>query len=720
MNNNPLEQLINPKSIATVGAGNNPMKMGAIQALSIVKDGFPGKFYPIHPTEKEVFGYKAYSSAFDLPEAPDLVMFVLPASLVVQIMEDFGKIGTKRAIVISAGFGEIGQAGKELEEQLRETARRYGIRFLGPNCMGILNSSLPLNVTVAPLTGPPGLLGMASQSGTYITQTLPYLQRRGIRFSKAVSVGNEGDIDIIDALEYLGTDEQTRAIALYIEGIKDGVRFLETARRITPHKPVLAQYVGGTAAGARAGSSHTGAMAGPDYLYDGLFKQAGIIRVDSVEELYSQGWALAAQPRLKGRRIAVLTNSGGPGTAMAHVCNEGGLEVPAFSPGLQAEIKKHLPPQGSASNPVDLTFHMDTKVLSTTLPELILKSGEVDGLVMHGLMGSGFLKAIYPHLVDLVGEMDPEEFAAQFAGSLEEALSLPGRYGLPMVLSSFFERDDRYTAAYQDQNIPVFYGPEKAARGMLALHRYNLIRERAGYEPPLIPSRSEEAAQIIEKALDSGQQALDEYSSKKVLKAYGVPVSRESLAHTAEEAVTAANSIGYPLVIKGCSPEITHKTGLGLIHLDLQSEEEVRQAYREVLDSAGQVIPVLVSKMIKGSREVMAGMVRHPGFGPSVLFGLGGIFAEALSDSTIRLSPLSEADALEMIGGIKAAEIFEAYRGLPPVDKNALAAILQAVGCVSLLHPQITEIDLNPIVISGTDPVVVDALIVLNKNRAGV
>lgn len=716
MENNPLEQLMNPKSIATVGAGNNPMKMGAIQALSIVKDGFPGKFYPIHPTEKEVFGCRAYPSAFDLPEAPDLVMFVLPAHLVVQILDDFGRIGTRRAIVITAGFGETGPAGRELEDRLKETALRHGIRFLGPNCMGIVNSSLPLNVTVMPLQGPPGLLGMASQSGTYITQTLPYLQGRGIRFSKAVSVGNEGDIDIIDALEYLGHDEQTGAIALYIEGLKDGGRFLETARRITPRKPVVAQYVGGTEAGARAGSSHTGALAGPDYLYDGLFRQAGIIRVDSVEELYSQGWVLASQPRLRGRRIAVLTNSGGPGTAMAHTCNEGGLEVPAFSEELQGKIKEHLPVQGSAKNPVDLTFHMNAEVLSTTLPELILQSGEVDGLVMHGLMGGGFLKAIYPHLSDLLGEMSEEDFAFQFSRNLEKPLSLPGKYGLPVVMSSFFGREDNYTAAFQDRNVPVLDGPEKAARGMLALHRYNLVREREVHEAEAPPAPSEEAAAIIDGALRKGQEALDEYSSKRVLAAYGIPVSPERLARSPEEVVNAARSLDYPLVLKGCSPEIVHKTGHGLIHLNLHDDQELRRAYRSVIDAAGQDIPVLVSKMIEGEREVMAGMVSHPGFGPCILFGLGGIFAEALQDSAFRLAPLTKSDALEMVEQIRSAPLLESFRGMPPADKNALAEILQALGRLSLLHPGISEIDLNPIIISGSEPVVADALIILNNS----
>ncbi|MDD5713207.1 MAG: CoA-binding protein, partial [Smithellaceae bacterium] len=311
MAENPLHLLLNPRSIATVGAGNNPMKMGTIQALSIVKDGYRGKFYPIHPKDEIVLGHKAYKSAFDLPEAPDLVMLVVPTLQVIPVIEDFGKIGTKRAIIITAGFKEVGPEGRAREEKLNEVAARYGMRFLGPNCMGMLNTEISLNVTVAHLEEKPGLLGLASQSGTYVTQTLAYLRRRGIRFSKAISCGNEANINIIDALEYFGEDEQTKAVILYVEGIRDGRRFIEVAQEVSRRKPILAQYVGGSAAGARAGLSHTGAMAGPDFLYDGIFKQAGVIRMHSIEDLYAHGWTLATQPPLKGKRIAVVTNSGG-------------------------------------------------------------------------------------------------------------------------------------------------------------------------------------------------------------------------------------------------------------------------------------------------------------------------------------------------------------------------------------------------------------------------
>ena len=374
------------------------MKMGTLQALSILKDGWQGKFYPIHPTEKTVLGHKAYASPLDLPEVPDLAMLVVPTDQVIPVLEDFAKIGTKRAIIVSAGFKETGAAGRALEERIKEIAAASGMRLLGPNCVGIVNTAISLNVTVAALDSRPGYLGLASQSGTYVTQTLAYLQERGIRFSKAVSCGNEADIGLIDVLEYLGADEQTKAIILYIEGIRDGRRFIETARRITPLKPVLAQYVGGSAAGARAGLSHTGALAGPDILYEGIFQQAGIIRCHSIEDLYAHGWVHATQPRLRGNRLAVVTNSGGPGTAVSHHADQEGMTVPRFSDALQAKIRPLIPPHASGANPVDVTFHLDMQLLSVTIPELIMESGEADGLVLHGAMGSGFMNILYPHV----------------------------------------------------------------------------------------------------------------------------------------------------------------------------------------------------------------------------------------------------------------------------------------------------------------------------------
>jgi acetyltransferase len=579
--------------------------------------------------------------------------------------------------------------------------------------MGMLNTQLSLNLTVANLTGKPGSLGMASQSGTYVTQTLAYLRKRGIRFSKAISVGNEANIDIIDALEYLGEDEHTRAIILYIEGIRDGRRFIEVARKITPHKPVLAQYVGGSGAGARAGLSHTGAMAGPDFLYDGIFKQAGVIRLHSIEDLYSHGWAMAAQPRLRGRRVGVMTNSGGPGTAISHNADQGGLDVPRFSDDLQSRIRPLIQGHASSANPVDLTFHLDMQLLSTRIPEMIMQSGEVDGVILHGAMSTGFMREVYPHLRELLNDIDEEQFIEIYRRDLTGAVSLPQKYGLPLLVSSFFGADDAYTQAYQDNDIPVFDSPEKAARAMASFLKHKEIRDRKTIITPALPDRSAEAAQIIKEALQHGQQALDEFKAKRILSLYGIQTVRENLAGTAGEAVQTARGIGYPVVAKACSWEIMHKTGKGLIALNLGTEKEVRRALRSIRQAAGSSVPVLIQEMLSGAREFVAGMTRFPGFGPCVLFGLGGVLTEALKDTAWRSAPLSVVDAQEMIQDIRAKKLLGEFRGMPAVDTTALAGILQGVGFIALLHPEIAEIDLNPIIIAGSAPIVADALFVL-------
>ena len=712
MKENPLKSLMSPRSIATVGAGNNPTKMGTIQALSILKDGYGGKFYPVHPVDQEVLGHKAYPSVFDLPEAPDLALFIVPTDQVVGLLDDFGKIGTKRAVVITAGFRETGSEGLALEEELKQTARRHGIRFLGPNCIGLINSAISLNVTVTPLEGPPGLLGMASQSGTYVTQTLAMLKKRGIRFSKAISLGNEADIDINVALEYLGQDEQTKAISLYIEGLQDPARFLEIARQVTPHKPVLAQYVGGTDAGARAGSSHTGAMAGPDHLYDGLLEQAGIIRVQSVEELYGMGWALATQPPLRGNRVGVITNSGGPGTAMSDTCNAGGLEVPVFSGELQEKIRPIIPEQGASANPVDLTFFLDAVTISVTIPELVMESGEVDGIVLHGAMGTGFMEALHAHAKDIF-KISREEFVEMFRDDLSPAVTLPQKHGLPFLVSSFLGENDDYNQAYQAHNIPVYDAPEKAARALVKLWQYRQIQQRAAWEKPVLPSPAAEAVELVAAAVKEGAAALDEFSSKRVLAAYGIPISAEGLAHSESEAAAEARRLGYPVVLKACSAEIAHKTGKGLIQLHLEDEPAVRRSFAAIREAAGADIPVLVAKMAKGERELVAGALQQPGFGPCVMFGLGGIFTEVLRDTVFRMAPLCRAEALEMLGAIRAKELLGEVRGMPAADSEALARILQKVSYLLLLHPEIKEIDLNPIILEGSRPVVVDALITL-------
>ena len=711
MSENPLDSLMNPESIATVGAGNNPMKMGTMQVSSILKGGYKGKFYPIHPQEKTVLGHRAYPSVSALPEAPDLATLVVPPERVIPLLEDFGKIGTRRVIIMSAGFRERGAAGKALEDRLNEVAAKYGMRFLGPNCMGVLNSQISLNLTVTPLEIKPGILGFASHSGTYVAQTIAYLKKRGIRFGKAISIGNEANINIIDALEYLGADEDTKAVILYMEGICDGRRLIEVARKITPHKPVLAQYVGGSNAGARAGMSHTGALAGPDFLCDGILKQAGIIRVTSIEELFSHGWALATQPPLRGKRIGIVTNSGGPATAISHTLDLGGMDVPRFPENLQNSLRPHMPPHASTVNPVDLTFYLDIELLAATAPEIIMKSSEVDGMIIHGVFNLGARR----------GARNGDEDSAILLGrppdhsGIERMVSLPSKYNIPLVISSFFDRSDKYTAAYQDNNVPVFDAPEKAARAMVSLSRYREIREKKITAPPVIPMSDSGAMQIIMTALDKNQRALDEHEAKKILSAYGIPVTMEKLAFEEKDAVHAAKEIGFPVAVKACSREIMHKTERGLVALNIRTEAEVRDSFRSIRKLAQGDIPVLIQQMVSGAREFVVGMTRFPRFGPCVLFGLGGVFTEAINDTSSRLAPISSAEAEEMIFDIRAKKILGQFRGMPPVDITSLAKLLQSIGMISILHPEIAEIDLNPVIIQGAAPVVADAMFVLQS-----
>jgi acyl-CoA synthetase (NDP forming) len=711
---NPLKLLMNPKSVAVVGASNDPMKMGTIQALSIVKDGYKGGFYPIHLTEKTVLGHKAYAAAQDLPEVPDLVVFIVPNKAITELLTDFGKIGTKRAIIVTAGFKETGATGLDMEKKINEIAGLYGIRFVGPNCLGIINSEINLNTTVAPFSPKPGLLGFASQSGTYVTQSLPYLRKRGIQFSKAISLGNEANIDIVDALAYLGEDEQTKAIILYIEGIRDGKRFVEVARRVSQRKPVVAQYVGGSASGARAGSSHTGAMAGPDFLYNGILKQAGVIRVGSIEELYTHGWTLATQPPLQGRRVGVMTNSGGPATAISYTCDLVGMDVPRFSESLQKEIKQYIEPHASAANPVDMTFHLSMEKLAVTLPEIMIKSGEVDAIVLHGVMHSGFMQEIYTHLGDLIGDISLEEFLKMAQPVFTKAFELPHKYKIPMLVSSFFGREDGYTKGYQDTNTPVFSSPENAARALGSLYRYKQIRERKPLGKIVLPAVSKLASRILKQAKANGQKALDEHAAKKLLAAYGVPVTKEKLTSTKAEALDAARKIGYPVALKACSWEIMHKSGKGLIALNIENATQLKDNFSSIQKAAGKGVPVLVGEMLRGNREFLAGMTRFAGFGPCVVFGLGGVFTEIYRDTTIRLAPLADGDVEEMFADIRAKELLQEFRGMPKVKLEKLIKIIRAVGDISLLHPEIAEIDLNPIIVSGANPVVADALIVLS------
>lgn len=473
----PLYRLMHPRSVAFWGASSNPVGMGSVQLSQLLAIGFDGPVYPIHPREKEVLGLKAYAHISEVPGPVDLAVFVLPTKVVPEILEECGKAGVKQAIIVSAGFAEVGSEGKELQRKIVNIAQRYGIFFLGPNCIGVVNPYAKLNTTFYPYETVPGFIGMASQSGSFITQMFAYLQKFGLGFSQGMSLGNEALTDMTDCLEYLGQCPNTKVIVLYIEAIRRGREFLRVAREVSKVKPIVAYYVGGSKAGSRAGLSHTGALAGPDPLYDGIFKQGGIIRAYSIEELFDFAYVLGSQPLPKGNRIGVLTHSGGPGASAADTADRCGLELADFSPATQEKLKPLVPGTASIRNPVDITFTRKYSDYAETLPRILLEDHGVNALFIYCLM---------PHrrVIDSViaTRLGDAENAAAVAdeyikNQCDTLAKLSSTYGKPVVGGTFATRSELFVRELQDRGFPCLPSPERAIRALAALVRYARWRE---------------------------------------------------------------------------------------------------------------------------------------------------------------------------------------------------------------------------------------------------
>ncbi len=480
-NKSPLHRMLNPESVAFVGANNSPTTMGTVQLLNTINAGFKGKLYPVHPKEKTVLGLKAYPSIRDIPGPVDFAAITIPARIIPKIFEDCGAKGVLGAVVTSGGFAELGDEGKELEREILGIAQKNNIRFIGPNCLGILNPHCNLNVTMFPYNHAPGAMGLASQSGTYVTQVIHYLERRGIGFSKALSIGNKADLDLVDYLEYLGEDPDTKSIALYIEGVKRPRLFLETAQKVSRIKPIVALYVGGTEAGARSSASHTGAICTPAKLFSDVLRQAGVIEAKTIEDLYYWSWTLATQPIPKSNRVAILTHSGGPATSIADTSDRLGIEIPPLSQETMDALKPLVPPTANVGNPVDLTYFPDTVALADTLPEIILKDPNIDGLIIHGLMITSWISGINEAGVDFFETVPLEKLEQMIKKPIEELSKLPEKFGKPVIGSTFMGPNiEAATRIMHKNRIPNFDGPEKAATAMAALVRYRRIKERNG------------------------------------------------------------------------------------------------------------------------------------------------------------------------------------------------------------------------------------------------
>jgi len=483
MAESPLKKILEPESVAFLGASNNINTMGTFQLFNVLEK-FDGRVYPVHPTEKEILGRKVFSSISDLPEVVDVVVMVLPTRLVPKILEECGKKGIKHATIVSGGFLETGEDGAELQEKIVEIAEKYGIRFTGPNCIGVCNPVDGYNNTWFSYDYEPGPIGLISQSGTYTCHTFNHINNLGSGFSKAISVGNEASIDLVDCMEYFEQDPHTKCIAMYIEGIRRGREFIRVARRVSRKKPVVALYVGGTEAGARAGASHTAVVAGPDELYEGVFRQAGVLRARNFEELFDWAIALSVQPPMPGDNTVVVTNSGGPGASLSDAAEREGLAVPQLPDDIRDRLGKHIPATGSTRNPVDLTFTMDLAYfMFDLLPNTLLKNDGVHGMLMYGV----FAVDRFVESVRKIGNLAPEpmERMNQIGMAMaDNFVELIHKYGKPVVGTTFFTRDEDSAIRHlQDAGVPFLPSPDRAASALGALRRRHRILRRLENEP---------------------------------------------------------------------------------------------------------------------------------------------------------------------------------------------------------------------------------------------
>jgi acetate---CoA ligase (ADP-forming) subunit alpha len=472
----PLYRIMHPASVAFWGASSNPLGMGSVQLSQMLALGFEGPIYPMHPREKEILGLKAYSHLKDVPGPVDLAVLVLPTKVVPEILEECGKSGVTRAIIVSAGFGEKGSDGQELQNHIVEIARKYGLHFIGPNCIGVVNPYAKLNTTFFPYDASPGFIGMASQSGSFITQVFVHLEKFGIGFSQGFSVGNEAMTDITDCLEYLGQCPHTKVIALYIEGVRRGRDFFRVAREVSKRKPIVAYYIGGSESGKRAALSHTGALAGPDPLYDGIFRQCAIIRAESVEELFDMCCVLGSQPLPTGNGLAVLTHSGGPGAAAADTAERNGLKLASLSSATSEELSALVPHTASIGNPVDLTFNRNPSDYTEAMPRILLQDPNVHNLFMYLLIPIQRVSTAFQAMGAKAGKAASmaEDFIDDQCAVVAK---LSARYGKPVVGASFCTRDEPFVRELQDSGVPVLPSPERAIKALAALVKYAAMRE---------------------------------------------------------------------------------------------------------------------------------------------------------------------------------------------------------------------------------------------------
>lgn len=695
-----LGSILRPQSIAVIGASRSPSTIGYQILANIVRYGYTGAVYPINPNATSIHSIKAYKSVADVGEAIDLGVVVVPKELVPGVVEECGRAGVKGLVVISAGFKETGGKGAQREKELLKLVRGHGMRMVGPNCMGVINvdPAVSMNATFAPVMPPFGTAGFVSQSGALGLSVLDYAREYGIGIAQFISVGNKADVSGNDLLLEWENDQSIRTILMYVENFGNPRRFLEIASRVTRTKPIIALKSGRSTAGARAASSHTGALAASDTTVDALLAQAGVLRAGSVEELFDITMAFTDQPLPRSRRVAVVTNAGGPGIIAADALDAYGLNLVDLQPETVAALTPLFPAEASIRNPLDMIASAKPSAYKSALKALLADKG---------------VDAVVPIFVPPLGvtQEDVAEAIAEAVVENPEKTVIPvlmGREGLPQG-----------RAAVHAAGLPAYVFPESAARALAALCRQREWIDRPVEVSPALKVDKDRAAAIIDKAQSEKRTKLSEGEALGICEAYGIRIATAQPATNPDEAVAIGTAIGYPVVMKIVSPNIVHKSDSGGVIVDIPTADDARAAYAKIIDNITHAEPearidgILVQEMVTGGRETIAGIVRDPVFGPLIMFGLGGIYVEVLRDVIFRVAPLGVLEARDMVSGIRGTKLLDALRGQPAVDRDELAGALRRLSQIAIDFPMIEEMDINPLLAFETHAIAVDCRVKL-------
>ena len=697
------QRFFTPKAIAVIGASGTPGKIGYVVLNNIIRGGYTGNVYPVNPKADEILGKKVYHSVAELPDGVELAVFTVPPRAVTPEIHALGKKGIKNALIITAGFSEVGFEGKALETELAQACKQHGISVVGPNCVGIIDAVNHLNATFTEKVPAPGRIAFLSQSGAVCIAIIDWSLKNGVGFSKFISIGNKMDMDEASLIEFLADDPETDVIVGYLESVKDGRRFFDAAKKASVKKPIVLFKSGTTAAGQKAASSHTGALAGSDAAFEAACKQSGVLRANIMEQLFDFALAFSSGRQMTGNRIGIITNSGGPSVVATDSIEKSTLKMSTVSEPMQQKLKAFLPDTANYKNPVDIIGDATADRYRDAFAVLKDEPNMDAFIVMMSPTDPLNPEKLAQYMVDFMNMHNKPVLGVFLGGkSVEKAMEIAAA-----------------------RNICVIPTPERGVAALDSLNRKRLwLQEDRTAACPALPNKTK-AKRLIDEALARGALELPEQEARGILSAYGIYFFKSIMAQKARDAVMIADNLGYPVVMKIVSRDVTHKSDAGGVKVGLHNAGEVFQAYDNIMASVKAKYPdaaldgIAVQPMMKGGREVIVGATTDPQFGPMVMFGLGGIYVEAIKDVSFRLAPLSLFDAKGMIAEVKSVALLKGMRGELPSDIDSIVDVILRVSCLMADFPVIRELDLNPVMVFGAGEgcVALDARISLEPKQ---